>query len=182
MLDALVHKAEAGEPTYPEVGATRAPTLPPGYRHDRYERVLGHSPDTLAVATAGLRAWAAHRGAGVQVEPVDAPLQVGTSVVLLLPLGLVRGVAACRVIYVIDEPDRFGFAYGTLPGHPERGEEAFIVRRGGAGAVVFEITAFSRPAELLSRLGSPVARRIQTRVTGRYLTALAEFIERSPGR
>ena len=32
-----------------------------------------------------------------------------------------------RVVYVIDEPLRKGFAYGTLPGHPETGEEAFIV-------------------------------------------------------
>jgi len=28
---------------------------------------------------------------------------------------------AARIVYVIDEPRRFSFAYGTLPGHAERG-------------------------------------------------------------
>jgi uncharacterized protein (UPF0548 family) len=35
--------------------------------------------------------------------------------------------APCRVIYTITEPRRKGFAYGTLPGHPESGEEAFTI-------------------------------------------------------
>jgi uncharacterized protein (UPF0548 family) len=30
--------------------------------------------------------------------------------------------APVRVVYVVDEPTRRGFAYGTLPGHPESGE------------------------------------------------------------
>jgi uncharacterized protein (UPF0548 family) len=51
--------------------------------------------------------------------------------VLILSLGVaaIRLRAPCRIVYVIDEPDRRGFAYGTLPGHPERGEEAFIISR-----------------------------------------------------
>jgi uncharacterized protein (UPF0548 family) len=34
-----------------------------------------------------------------------------------------------RVVAVADEPDRCGFAYGTLPGHAVCGEEAFVVAR-----------------------------------------------------
>jgi uncharacterized protein (UPF0548 family) len=29
----------------------------------------------------------------------------------------------------VDEPGRRGFAYGTLPGRPETGEEAFVVEK-----------------------------------------------------
>lgn len=78
-----------------------------------------------------------------------------------------------RVVYVVDEPGRRGFAYGTLPGHPERGEEAFIVERMPDGSVWLVIRAFSRPAGPLIWLGYPVARLLQSFYTARYLRALA---------
>lgn len=34
---------------------------------------------------------------------------------------------AARIVYVVDEPRRFGCAYETLPGHVERGEERFLI-------------------------------------------------------
>jgi uncharacterized protein (UPF0548 family) len=59
---------------------------------------------------------------------------------------------------------RFGFAYGTLPGHAESGEERFTVEWHEAdGAVWYDILAFSRPRRLLARLGYPLARRLQKR-------------------
>ncbi len=65
--------------------------------------------------------------------------------------GPVRITAPCRVVYTVNEPDRQGFACGTLPGHPECGEEAFLVERDDDGAVTFAITAFSRPATLRAK-------------------------------
>jgi uncharacterized protein (UPF0548 family) len=84
-------------------------------------------------------------------------------------------VAAGRVAYLIDEPDRSGFGYGTLPGHPERGEEAFAVARQGE-RMMFEITAFSRPRHPLARIGAPVTRMMQLRVTRRYIAAMRATI------
>jgi uncharacterized protein (UPF0548 family) len=78
-----------------------------------------------------------------------------------------------RVVYVIDEPDRRGFAYGTLPGHPERGEEAFVVERQPDGSVWLVIRAFSRPSSPLMWIGYPVARLLQAFYTARYERALA---------
>jgi uncharacterized protein (UPF0548 family) len=78
-----------------------------------------------------------------------------------------------RVVYVVDEPTRRGFAYGTLPGHPERGEEAFIVERQADGSVWLVIRAFSRPAGLFVWIGAPIARLLQAVYTGRYERALA---------
>ncbi len=60
----------------------------------------------------------------------------------------------------MDEPDRAGFGYGTLPGHPEVGEEAFLVTRAGDG-VWFEVTAFSRPARWYIHAAGPAARAVQ---------------------
>jgi uncharacterized protein (UPF0548 family) len=87
--------------------------------------------------------------------------------------GPIRVHAPCRVVYVTDEPARRGFAYGTLPGHPETGEEAFLVSRTDDGTVTFTITGFSRPATPLARMTAPLGRAIQDRITTRYLRTLA---------
>jgi uncharacterized protein (UPF0548 family) len=74
---------------------------------------------------------------------------------------------------VIDEPNRRGFAYGTLQGHPETGEEAFTVRFDPSNDIVsVEITAFSKPSFWWIRVGNLAARQLQRLVTRRYLRAL----------
>ena len=171
LAEALAASTRA-QVTYGPVGVTLGEASLPGYRTDRYEAGLGSGADVFERAVAGLRSWAAHRGAGVRVEPPDAPLVEGTTVVLVTGMGPASVVAACRVVAVVDEPRRFGFAYGTLPLHPESGEEAFVVERGDDDLVRFRVVAVSRPASPLARLGAPVARLVQRRVTHRYLEAL----------
>lgn len=77
----------------------------------------------------------------------------------------------CRVVYEEERPGGYAFAYGTLPGHPEKGEVAFRIDREG-GDVVFRVVSFSRTVDPLARLASPVTRLIQQRVTNRYLDAI----------
>lgn len=161
--------------TYSEVGATRR-VMPDGYRHDHHEVVVGEGAGAFELAADGLRRWEAHRGAGLTLRPDVPELQEGATMVQALALPFISAVAACRIVYVIDEPDTFGFAYGTLPAHPEQGEEAFVIRRGPGGIVTFTITAFSRPRHPLARLGGPAARRIQLHTTRRYLNALKNFV------
>jgi uncharacterized protein (UPF0548 family) len=60
-----------------------------------------------------------------------------------------------------------------LPGHPESGEEAFILQRHDDGTITFTITAFSRPAEMLATIAGPLGRRIQDAMTNRYLRAFS---------
>jgi len=66
-----------------------------------------------------------------------------------------------------------GFAYGTLPGHPGRGEEAFIIQQHSGGTVSFTIAAFSRPATALAKAAGPAGQAIQRQLTARYLRVLA---------
>jgi uncharacterized protein (UPF0548 family) len=94
----------------------------------------------------------------------------------MLRLGPAFVLAPCRIVYVTDEARCFGFAYGTLPGHPETGEEAFHVTSAAEGEVTFDIRSFSRPADRLARLGGPLARTIQTRVTKAYLEGVRAFV------
>lgn len=98
---------------------------------------------------------------------------------LLLRAAGLWAPAPCRVVYVVDEPNEVGFAYGTLPGHPETGEAAFTVSRDPSGEVNFVVTSFSRTIDLLARMGAPVARLVQRRVTRRYVTALREAAQQA---
>ena len=158
----------------PEVGATTSPALPTGYRRDRYSVTLGRGDTVFLRGREAIRTWQAHRHVGATLVPAMPEIAVATNVMVALRVGLVYVVAPCRIVYVTDDEDAYGFAYGTLPGHPERGEEAFHVVRGAGGAVAFQVLAFSRPADPLSRVGAPISRRIQKRVTERYLEALAQ--------
>jgi uncharacterized protein (UPF0548 family) len=158
--------------TYSAVGRT-AGVLPPGYHHLRRTAVIGIGAAAFARAADGLLSWQAHLRAGLAVSasaPVAAP---GTLVLLGISAGLVRISAPCRVVYMVNDPGRRGFAYGTLPGHPESGEEAFVIERHDDDTVTFTITAFSRPATLLARAAGPAGRIIQRHITVRYLRALA---------
>lgn len=158
--------------TYPEVGLTRAVELPGGYGVVRRSRVAGFGAERFEDAAQTLLSWNMHRRAGLTVRPSDAPVVEGSVAIVRVGASRFGLDAPVRVVYVIDESHRKGFAYGTLPGHPERGEEAFVVELRDNGAVAFTITAFSRPATLLARLGGPVTRVIQSRVTNRYLKAV----------
>jgi uncharacterized protein (UPF0548 family) len=80
--------------------------------------------------------------------------------------------APVRVVYVIDEADQIGFAYGTMTGHPASGEESFIVDKRDDDSVWLTIRAFSRPSSWYYRLGWPIVRLQQAKFTKRYLRAL----------
>jgi uncharacterized protein (UPF0548 family) len=179
-LQELLVEARAASPSYSEVGATRHESLPAGFRHDRYEVRLGQGSGVFERAVQALRRLQPQRGAGVEVVPRDAWVDDQETVVLLLRAAGLWAPAPCRVVYVINEADRFGFAYGTLPGHPEMGEVAFAVSRDPVGEIDFRVTSFSRTVDPLARLGVPVTRWIQKRVTRRYLTALEEATAREP--
>jgi uncharacterized protein (UPF0548 family) len=167
--------------TYDRVAATAHPDdLPDGYHHVHATRVVGHGDEAFAAAVDGMRRWQLHRRQGFQVARDDPPVEVGTVVAVDVPLVGIHVIATCRITWVVDEPGRFGFGYGTLPVHPESGEEAFVVERVAAGAggddVRLRITAFSRPQHPLVRLTGPVARRRQARATQGYLDALAGHV------
>jgi uncharacterized protein (UPF0548 family) len=154
--------------TYREVGATAGP-MPDGYRHIRESAVIGSGRARFEEAADAVMRWGMLRGAGVRVQPTTEVARVGSEVIV----GLGPVQVPCRVVYVLDEPDRRGFAYGTLPGHAETGEELFAVRYDPATDRVYaEVAAFSRHGTWWSRLAGPVTSAVQRVVTRRYLRAL----------
>lgn len=173
-LEAALERARGQAVTYPEVGAT-AGDLPPGYPHLRRAVPLGRGDGVFERVARGVRRWQVQEGAGMLVRAEAPTADLGTTVTLAVPLGPVWRLASCRVVRVVDEADggtrRQGFAYGTLPGHPESGEEAFVVEQDAAGGVVLRLAVFSRLATWDARAVPPAARAAQLLLTRRYLRA-----------
>jgi len=126
--------------SYPERGATRN-VMPPGYRHARRRELVGSGTEAYARGCEALATWQVHSGAGLTVTTSHRSAEVGSIVVLGLGWRYFGIHSPCRVVYLVREPTRQGFAYGTLPGHPERGEESFVIELTAAGRVVFEVHA-----------------------------------------
>ncbi len=79
--------------------------------------------------------------------PYDQEILTGATVVLTLGTPIIALAVPCRIVSVIDGQTQWGFAYGTLPGHPEQGEEAFIVSIAPDQTVRFEIKRFPVPGD-----------------------------------
>ena len=147
--------------SYAEVGATRNEAAPAGYNEDHNRVRLGEGEQTYERAVAALKSWRQFDLGWVTIVPPHTPVEVGRTVAVEAHTFGFWSLSACRVVYVIDEEKRFGFAYGTLPNHVERGEERFSIERHADGSVWYDIYAFSHPAHPLVKLGTPVARWLQ---------------------
>jgi uncharacterized protein (UPF0548 family) len=158
--------------TYPEVGATAGP-LPADAHHARREVAIGNAPGVFEAAGSALLGWRMHRRAGFEVVASTPTATVGADMIASLPGRTPIGVSVpTRILAVVDEPDRAGFTFGTLPGHPVRGEERFEVRRDEQGVVWLTVVAFSRPTPGLVTLLGPVMRMGQRLVTDRFVRAV----------
>jgi len=157
--------------TYREHGATRGSLLT-GYHHVDRHTLLGLGRPAFEQATDTLCHWDMHRRAGLTVIASSPSARPGSVVDLSLGWPWLARHAPCLVVYTVEDPNRRGFAYGTLRGHPESGEESFLIEHTPNGEVWLSIRAFSRPAGLLPFLGGPLTRKIQKLVTERYIAAL----------
>ena len=122
-----------------------------------------------------MRQWQVQLGAGLQVSASSPTAVAGTVLLLGLGTGSLRLRAPCQVVYAVDEPRRRGFAYGTLAGHPECGEKAFVIEHHDDDSVSFRITAFSWPATRLARIAGPLGAVVQRQITVAYLRSLANI-------
>lgn len=174
-IAAFVAEQARLEPSYAYIGATRDRIEPPGFHVDHWSAPLGSGDAVFARAKEGIRQWAAHHGAGVHIQPANAEVRIGQTVALLVRTGGLYMLASCRVVWIVDEENAFGFGYGTMPGHPECGEESFVINRVGDD-VTFDINAISRARHPLAKLGGPVTRALQIQATKRYLSAMQTWV------
>src|SRR5689334_9556593 len=146
--------------TYAEVGATNA-TPPVGYNIDHNRIELGSGEATFQFAVEALKKWRHFELGWVTIVPRGVRVEVGATVAVKARAFGTWSLNASRVVYTIDESRRFGFAYGTLPDHVEKGEERFLIEWLADDSVSYDILAFSRPQHPLVKLSAPLARRLQ---------------------
>ncbi|MEW6734566.1 MAG: DUF1990 domain-containing protein [Acidobacteriota bacterium] len=153
--------------SYPEVGYS-ANTAPASYNVDHNRIKLGEGEKVFTQAVAAIKSWQMFNLGWVELLWPNAPIEVGTAVGVLIKHFGFWSLNACRIVYVITEANdlvkRFGFAYGTLPEHGEKGEERFSVEiRNNDNSVWYDIYAFSKPNKFLAKLGYPLTRILQKR-------------------
>ncbi len=169
--------------SYAEVGATSgfdtslSQRLRREYDLDHHEFVVGSGRELYQRAVESMFQWRHFEIPWLELNGACGRVEEGQVVATLVRAAGLWSLNPCRVVYVERSEgsvDRAAFAYGTLPGHAERGEERFQLSFNEAsGEVKYEIAAFSRPAILLSRLGYPFARRLQRRFAAASARALA---------
>jgi len=177
----LLSRARADAPTYEFVGLTLDPerwTNPKLYWR---QREVGRGEEAFVAARQALQSWVPQRAIADIVDPAPA-VKTGETVVIILRRGPFWVAAPDRVVAVIDEARRFGFAYGTLPGHAERGEEGFTVEWQTDGTVLATIRVLAGPATPAARAAAPVVRLLQRVALARYLEAIAGHVAATTGR
>lgn len=166
--------SERGTLDYPGIGGTEHGVAPAGYHHVLKELRLGSGPDLYRRVAAGILSWELQRRAGLRVRADSPTVRPGARVVSGFGVGPFRINAPCEVVWVREpvpggSPQSAGFGYGTLPGHPERGEESFEVLIDDGGEVYLRIRAFSKPANWFYTAGAVVASAAQRHITARYI-------------
>ena len=164
---------------YSEVGATRGSSAPRGYIVDHNRVLLGRGAEVFARAKQEITDWKMFEMDWLELCWTDAAIQVGSTVGVLVGHYGFWSLNPCRIAYVLEERggvERFGFAYGTLPGHAEIGEERFSVEFDPQDSSVwYDLYAFSRPG-VMARLGYPLARALQKRFARDSMAAMQRAV------
>lgn len=163
IVNRFINSQRAEPFTYSAVGATNS-TPPSDFKVDHNRIQLGNGRAIFERAVAALKEWRQFDLGWVSIVPSGVPIEVGSTVAVKARAFGSWSLSATRVVYVIREERRFGFAYGTLPDHVECGEERFLVEWNESDdSVWFDILAFSQPRHPLVRLSAPLARMLQKR-------------------
>ncbi|KAF0845999.1 uncharacterized protein (UPF0548 family) [Nocardia caishijiensis] len=143
-----------------------------GFRRFETSVVIGRGERVWEEARQAVLCWGVKQRSGFRVVP-DSRVVVGAEYRVSVGWGPLSVHEPVRVVAVVDNEDRCGFAYGTLPGHPVCGEEAFVVHRRPDGIVEFTLRSLTKPAPAgYWRRLFPILLVAQRHYRRRYLRAL----------
>lgn len=153
--------------TYDAVGCVSRET-PSGFKRDTARFLLGTGEDTWQAARAAVEAWAIFPVEMASMVGLSDRIETGTVVAVVCPSLGTWATCPARILSTEDSlaagVHRFGFTYGTLPGHIECGEELFCVEWNTAtDEVSYRIEAVSRPMHILCWLAYPYTRMMQAK-------------------
>ncbi|GAA4155226.1 DUF1990 domain-containing protein [Gryllotalpicola daejeonensis] len=156
--------------TYPELAVWPA-DAGGRYRRSEISAVVGDGDSAWKRCRDALLHWGVKTRSGFRVNSAEA-VRPGTRLTITAGALGITVREPIEVVRVVDEPDRVGFSYRTLPGHPVDGEEAFILERSAAGIRLI-VRSLTRPAPSGAwRVLFPLLLIAQTIAHRRYLRAL----------
>lgn len=165
--------------SYPDPGTTGLAT-PRCYTVDHNRIRLGTGREVFKRGVEALKRWEMFNFAWLRLCWPEAPIETATTVGVLAHLPGFWSLNACRIVFVIDEEGevrRYGFAYGTLPEHVERGQESFVIEwHSKDDSVWYDIFAYSRPNHFLAKLGYPITRLLQKRFARDSMKAMLRAV------
>lgn len=183
-LDRILTDCADAPLTYDAVGATRS-TPPAGFYIDRYDAELGRGAEVFERACAAVDRFVMYPKPWTEIHRnFEKPREGAMFIALIRHLGF-WSANPSRIVYTVDETGgetrRYGFALGTVTGHAETGEERFEVSWDTRTDVItYHVLAFSRPYELLARLGTPIARALQRRFGRQSRQAMIDAVSGRP--
>ncbi|WP_214467585.1 DUF1990 family protein [Microbacterium flavescens] len=146
-------------------------STPASYRRWEKSAVLGHGDDVWRWVSAELLRWGVKTRSGFAVAP-EGPAETGARPVIVAHAFGLSVREPVEVVAVVQTPDRVGFAYRTLAGHPVSGEEAFIAHRRDDD-VMLTIRSLTRPGDRAGwRAAYPALLVAQQVARRRYFRAL----------
>jgi len=176
-IDKFIAANQHSDFSYSEVG-TSLHQPPSGYTVDHNRTLLGSGDRNFEKAKDAIREWKMFDFPWVELCWPHTPIEVGKVVAILVKHFGFYSLNGARVVYAIDEPNRFGFAYGTLTEHSESGEERFTVdMEETTGEVFYDLFAFSRPQHLLAKFGYLYARQLQKHFAKDSLASMKRAVE-----
>jgi uncharacterized protein (UPF0548 family) len=164
-IQAFITAQQQSNFSYSPVGITRTPDAQ-GYTMDHNRVQLGSGAQCFDSAIEAIRHWEMFDLGWVHLFSDETSIKTGETVAVVINHLGFCSMNACRIAYVVEEHgrvQRYGFAYGTLAEHAERGEERFTVEwNQDDDSVWYDILALSKPGPMAT-LGYPFTRRLQKR-------------------
>ncbi len=132
-----------------------------GYDNDLNSIFLGKGEKVWNNAKVALEHWQQFPPGWTKIYKNATALEAGNTVLVLFKLFGIWWSNSARIVYTLNEEHTYGFAYGTLTGHVESGEECFWIDKDAEDHVYYHIKAFSKPDFWAAKLAYPLARVYQ---------------------
>ena len=179
-LDRMLAKSVSMPFSYETVGATQT-QAPKGYDFDENKKRVGLGFFAFKTAKRAFKNWEMFHLGWISIYRGDTDIQAGQNVVVSFRLFGLWWHNTCEIVYTVNEPRRFGFAYGTKY-HVESGEELFMIHIDDDQTVWYDITAFSRPQFWMTKMVYPMARFFQRRFVKQSGQHMESIIKSNHGR
>ena len=172
----FIQKQATLDYTYSPLFGTKLKNEIEHYDNDSLSTVIGKGTVDFELAKSAVRAWTMFPD-WTKIIKENTPIEVNETVAMYAKFFGLWWRNACKIVYVTDNKTEFGFAYGTLPGHIESGEELFLISINEKEEVIYTIKAFSKPRHIFAKIGYYMIRYLQDKFRKDSALAMKTYIE-----